>query len=91
MWRLPETTIGSRNGFSGWDTHACSGTVRIGSRNPAMAATRELEPATAWSTRPHAMRPRVVSTPVTRPRAMRIPVTSVPWWISTPRRAAPLA
>ena len=83
--------MGSSNGFKGCETQACNGTDRIGSRKPAMAATSELEPATAWSTRPQEIPPRVVSTPVTRPRSIRTPVTSVPWWISTPLRPALMA
>src|SRR5947209_283517 len=47
MWRLPDTMMGSRNGLSGCDTHACSGMVRIGRRRSSIAASRELEPATA--------------------------------------------
>ena len=42
--------IWSRNGFSGTDTQACSGMVRIGRRKPAIFATSELEPATACIT-----------------------------------------
>ena len=83
--------IGSRKGFKGSDTQACSGTVLIGSLNPAIRLMSELEPATAWSTSRALTSPRSVRTPVTRPFRLRMSLTVVFWWSSTPRRAASAA
>ena len=65
--------------------------LSIGNRIPAMAATRELLPATAIATFLARIDPREVCTPVTRPSAMEKPVTSQFWTISTPRSLAPRA
>ena len=69
--------IGSRKGFRGSETQACSGTVRIGSVKPASRATWPLSPATACIALPQAIGPRLVSSPVTRPFSILMPVTSV--------------
>jgi hypothetical protein len=65
--------------------------LSIGNRIPAIAATRELLPATAIATLLARIDPREVCTPVTRPSAMEKPVTSQFWTISTPRSLAPRA
>ena len=65
--------------------------VVIGSGTPARSATSVDQPAVALTTMPVLMRPRVVSTPVTRPLERSMPVTSVYGWISTPCRSAPRA
>ena len=83
--------IVSRNGFRGWDTHACSGTVLIGSLKPAILASSELRPATHWMILPALTVPRVVSTPTALPLERTMPVTSVFWCNSTPRMVAPRA
>ena len=57
-------------GFNPSATKACSTWLSIGSRNPAMAATRELLPATAMPTLLAPIGPRVVSTPLTRPSSI---------------------
>ena len=74
--------------FNPSDTIACSTCDSIGSRRPAMAATRELLPATAIATFLAAILPRVVSTPATRPSAIEMPVTSQFCTMSTPRWSA---
>src|SRR5262249_21186491 len=51
-----------RNGLSGCDTQACSGMVRIGRHKSSIAATPELEPATAWRVGPACTVARLVST-----------------------------
>ena len=66
--------IWSRIGFTGSDTQACSGMVRIGSRKPAMRATSLDAPATACTILPARMTPRLVSTPTARPFSIEDPV-----------------
>ena len=83
--------IWSRIGFTGSDTHACSGMVRIGSRNPAMRATSLDAPATACTILSARMTPRFVSTPTARPFSIRILLTPVCVCTSTPRLIASLA
>lgn len=60
----------------------------MGSSMPAMPAMVEPQPAVALSTFPALTKPRLVSAPCIRPSSTRSPVTSVSWWISTPRRSA---
>ena len=48
-------------------------------------------PAVALSTTAVAMSPLLVLTPRTRPPATSMPVTSVFWWMCTPRAEAPRA
>ena len=69
-------------------TAACSTCDSIGRRTPAIAATRELLPATAIPIFFVAMKPREVSMPATRPASRRIPVTSHFWMMSTPQESA---
>jgi hypothetical protein len=72
-----ETMITSRNGFTGSVTNACRMCVVIGKRKPPRPQTRVDQPAVALTTAPASMRPRFVSTPVTRPFSLVIPVTAV--------------
>ena len=76
----------SSQGFSGSVTHAWSGFTMSGVRSPTMSAIVGVHPATAESTFGVLTYPPLVRTPTTRPFSTSMPMTSVPWWISTPRR-----
>ena len=49
------------------------------------------QPAVQLSTTGADTGPRLVRTPVTLPCATSMPVTSVSWWMCTPRASAPRA
>ncbi len=83
--------IWSRIGFTGSDTQACSGMVRIGSLMPAMRATSLDAPATACTILPARTTPRGVSTPTARPFSMRMRLTGVCVNTWAPRLMASLA
>jgi len=78
----------SRKNLTGSVTAACRGWVTIGSPTPAMAAISDAQPAVQFTTTGAAMGPRDVCTPCTRPPATSMPVTSVSWWMCTPRASA---
>ena len=67
---------------------ACTEWLSIGSRKPAMAATRVELPATDSATFLAPMKPFSVSTPSTRPFSIRKPVAAQFWIMSTPRESA---
>src|SRR6187397_1825791 len=87
-WSCEETRTTSRNGFTGSVTKAWRMCVVMGRRRPTRRPTSDDQPAVALTTCPHSTRPRFVWTAVIRSLSRSKPVTSVPWWISTPRRSA---
>ena len=78
----------SIRGFTPSLTKACKTWLSIGRRMSTMPASSDDEPATDSATFPARMKPRLVSTPVTRPFSRRMPVTAQFWTMSTPRSLA---
>ena len=77
VWRLPDTTTGWRNFFTGSVTAAWSGRVVIGSLTPAMAAIRDAQPAVQLMIVGVEISPRLVLADRTRPSSTWMPVSSV--------------
>jgi hypothetical protein len=65
--------------------------VLIGILTPAMSEIKVDHPAVQLTRTGVAVSPRLVLTPLTLPFATSTPVTSVFWWMCTPRASAPRA